>query len=79
MPDSTSNSGSADPIVLDKYFKKKQPFPLSRQNPWNTVLGDCSVVDEYLLDKDPTDIKWAPLHYVNTFLRAVGQVRECLF
>ena len=46
------------------------------QNPWNTFLGDCSVVDEYLLDKPSTSLKWAPLHYLNVFLRAVGQVRR---
>ncbi|TRY69135.1 hypothetical protein TCAL_02513 [Tigriopus californicus] len=42
------------------------------QNPWNTFLGDCSVVDAYLMDK-PILSLWFPLHYLNVFLRAVGQ------
>ena len=42
------------------------------QNPWDTYLGDCSVVDEYLADK-PVRSAWLLAHYLNVFLRAVGQ------
>lgn len=52
----------------------KKGIFLSKQNPWNTWLGDCSVVDAYLLDK-PVNAKWFLAHYLNVFLRAVGQVR----
>jgi len=41
-------------------------------NPWNTYLGDCSVVDQYLLDK-PIYSKWFLAHYLNVLLRAIGQ------
>jgi hypothetical protein len=43
------------------------------QNPWNTYLGDCSVANEYLNDK-PINATWFVPHYLNAFLRAVGQV-----
>ena len=45
---------------------------ITLQNPWDTYLGDCSVVDEYLADK-PVRSAWLPAHYLNVFLRAVGQ------
>ena len=48
-----------------------RPWP-AFQNPWNTYLGDCSVVDEYLNDK-PVFSAWFAAHYLNVFLRAVGQ------
>ena len=44
------------------------------QNPWNTILGDCSVVDQYLLDKPVWSLKWFIPHYLNVLLRAAGQV-----
>ena len=44
-----------------------------QSNPWNSFLGDCSVVDQYLAEK-PISLKWFFAHYVNVFLRAVGQV-----
>ena len=46
------------------------------QNPWDTFLGDCSVVDQYLLDKPVLSFKWSPLHFLNVLLRAVGQVSK---
>ena len=69
----SSNGGSSDPILMGD-SKRPKSFMLSPKNPWNTILGDCSVVDEYLMDKDPKSLKWAPMHFVNVFLRAVGQV-----
>lgn len=56
--------------TLDLSSPKKKSYLL--QNPWNTFLGDCSVVDAYLMDK-PILSLWFPLHYLNVFLRAVGQ------
>ena len=44
-----------------------------QSNPWNSFLGDCSVIDKYLSEK-PVSFKWGLAHYVNVFLRAVGQV-----
>ena len=44
-----------------------------QSNPWNSFLGDCSVVDQYLAEK-PISLKWFFAHYINVFLRAVGQV-----
>jgi len=43
------------------------------KNPWNSFLGDCSVIDQYLLDKPIYSFKWFVPHYLNVFLRAVGQ------
>ena len=48
------------------------------QNPWDTFLGDCSVVDQYLLEKPVLSFKWSPLHFLNVLLRAVGQVKHIL-
>ena len=45
-----------------------------QRNPWNVFLGDCSVVTTYLADKPLTSLSWAPVHVLNIFLRAVGQV-----
>ena len=47
---------------------------LSLQNPWNSFLGDCSVIDQYLLDKPILSLKWFIPHYLNVLLRAIGQV-----
>ena len=44
------------------------------QNPWNSFLGDCSVIDQYLLDKPILSLKWFIPHYLNVLLRAIGQV-----
>ena len=44
-----------------------------RQNPWNSFLGDCSAVDQYLLDK-PVLSTWFVAHYANAFLRGISQV-----
>lgn len=49
-------------------------FSKMQHNPWNTYLGDCAVVSKYLSNKPLLSIKWTPLHVVNIFLRAVGQV-----
>ena len=46
-------------------------FARSR-NPWNSYLGDCSVIDQYLLDK-PIYSKWFLAHSINVLLRAIGQ------
>ena len=47
---------------------------LRLQNPWNSFLGDCSVIDQYLLDKPILSLKWFIPHYLNVLLRAIGQV-----
>ncbi len=47
-----------------------------RQSPWNTFLGDCSWAEAFLEDKSRKSVRWAPLHFLNAFLRAVGQVRR---
>ena len=44
------------------------------QNPWNSILGDCSVIDQCLVDKPILSLKWFIPHYLNGFLRAIGQV-----
>ena len=65
---------SREPILEDDdRLKKSSSLFTSKQNPWNTWLGDCSVVDAYLMDK-PINVKWFLAHYLNVFLRAVGQV-----
>eukprot|EP00093_Oithona_nana_P013120 13120.XXX_98632_94413_1 [CDS] Oithona nana genome sequencing. len=43
------------------------------KNPWNSFLGDCSVIDQYLLDKPILSLKWFIPHYLNVLLRAIGQ------
>ena len=50
-----------------------------QKNPWNVFLGDCPVVTTYLADKPVTSLTWAPVHVLNIFLRAVGQVCKMLF
>ena len=40
---------------------------------YNTILGDCSMVDGWLADK-PIISVWSPLHYLNVFLRSIAQV-----
>ena len=45
-----------------------------QQNPWNVYLGDCAVVTSYLRDKPLLSLVWSPIHVINIFLRAVGQV-----
>lgn len=40
---------------------------------WNTFLGDCAIVDEWLLDK-PVLSRWSILHYLNIFFRCIAQV-----
>ena len=37
-------------------------------------MGDCSVIDQYLLDKPVWSIKWFVPNYLNVLLRAAGQV-----
>ena len=50
-----------------------------QHNPWNVYLGDCSVVSNFLSNKPLLSLKWTPLHTINIFLRAVGQVSDsCL-
>jgi len=39
---------------------------------WSTILGDCSLVDKWLLDK-PILSKWSLPHYTNVFLRSIAQ------
>ena len=65
-------------IEVDAYIQKmseekKKVFKFQR-NPWNVFLGDCPVVTTYLADKPVTSLTWAPVHVLNIFLRAVGQV-----
>jgi len=48
------------------------------QNPWDTFLGDCSVIDKYLIDK-PLAGKWFIAHFLNVLLRSVGQVTKFKF
>ncbi len=43
------------------------------------MLGDCSLVDDILDEKRVKSVRWAPAHFANTFLRAVGQVRQKRF
>ena len=47
-----------------------------QHNPWNVYLGDCSVVSQFLSNKPLLSLKWTPLHTINIFLRAVGQVSD---
>ena len=71
-------SNSMEHILPDKEKSENHSFSsIFCQLPWNTFLGDCSVVDEYLLDK-PVNLKWGLAHFLNVFLRAVGQVRKRL-
>ena len=49
-------------------------FKIFQQNPWNVYLGDCAVVTSYLRDKPLLSLVWSPIHVINIFLRAVGQV-----
>lgn len=37
------------------------------------MFGDCSVIDQYLLDKPVISWKWFIPHYLNTLFRAIGQ------
>ena len=58
----------------DDIDKAKKAFIL-QHNPWNVYLGDCPVVTSYLKDKPLISLKWSPIHVINIFLRAVGQVK----
>ena len=49
---------------------------LLQRNPWNTYLGDCSLVDAYLSRRPMASPRWFPLHFLSIFLRSVGQVRN---
>ena len=53
--------------------KKKKDFEL-QHNPWRVYLGDCPVVTTYLANRPVSSLTWGPLHVLNIFLRAVGQV-----
>ena len=54
--------------------EEKEKVSKFQRNPWNVFLGDCPVVTTYLADKPVTSLPWAPVHVLNIFLRAVGQV-----
>lgn len=43
------------------------------RNPWNVYLGDCAIVDSYLRTRPVCNLRWFPLHFINIFLRSVGQ------
>ena len=70
-------------IEVDAYIQQmseeKKKMLKFQRNPWNVFLGDCSVVTTYLADKPVTSLTWAPVHVLNIFLRAVGQVNRMLF
>ena len=67
-----SNDKSSSTNEDDNDPAKK--FSIFQHNPWNVYLGDCAVVTSYLKDKPLISIKWSPIHVINIFLRAVGQV-----
>ena len=54
---------------------QRDPCSVLQHNPWSLYLGDCPVVTSYLRDKPLLSPVWSPLHILNIFLRAVGQVR----
>ena len=65
----------------DDEIDKENKFSILQHNPWNIYLGDCAVVTSYLKDKPLISLKWSPIHVINIFLRAVGQVlmRRCQY
>ena len=58
----------------DEDIEKAKRFSILQHNPWNVYLGDCAVVTSYLKDKPLISLAWSPIHVINIFLRAVGQV-----
>ena len=68
-------SNEKDSSKNDDDIDKAKKFSILQHNPWNVYLGDCTVVTSYLKDKPLISLKWSPIHVINIFLRAVGQVK----
>lgn len=67
---------SSASLVEDSEHDQRDLCSVLQHNPWSLYLGDCPVVTSYLRDKPLLSPVWSPLHILNIFLRAVGQVRS---
>ena len=67
---------SSASLVEDSEHDQRDLCSVLQHNPWSLYLGDCPVVTSYLRDKPLLSPVWSPLHIINIFLRAVGQVRS---